>query len=218
MKIIPYLFLLNSQYSWATPIAQGGAIANPCVINTGDRKSYTITSQNDVVGEPDQLPFWCTPQGGARMLFCLDQDFFSLPPDHAKMTLACIVGRSQSFSVAVTVTVGAGLGLEFEGIASAGLEASVSITTETGTTDEAGTECNGPWSCGLLMIPTLREVSGEQTTTSSGCESSSHTDPYTARFPLKDGNSPKAGFTACACKNKLAWADPGAPPPCPNDC
>ena len=88
MNIIPYLFLLNSQYSWATPIAQGGAIASPCVINTGDRKSYTITSQNDVVGEPDQLPFWCTPTGGARMLIFLDQGFFSLSPDHANVTLS----------------------------------------------------------------------------------------------------------------------------------
>lgn len=76
MQILPYLFLLKSQYSQATPIAQGPINATPCVISSGDRKSYTITEQKDVEGDPQQLPYFCTPMGDACMFLYLHPDLY----------------------------------------------------------------------------------------------------------------------------------------------
>lgn len=132
--------------------------------------------------------------------------------------LGCTVGRGSTYSVAVTVEVGGELGLNFDDIVSAGVSASVSVTTENGTVDEASAECAGPWTCGLLLTPTLHEVKGSKSVTTGGCEPSTSSDNYVVRFPLKEGNTPKATFSACACKNKDHWADAGAPVPCPNDC
>lgn len=221
MKIISYFFIFHSPYSQAIPIAQGGAVATPCAFGGGgETRSYTITGQKIIAGPVQQLPFSCKGEGGARKLFCYDWDPF-LFSNHANVsivTVACTLGRAQTFSVAVTVTVGANLGLEFEKIGSVGLETSVSYTTETGSADTAEVECQGPWTCGLLMTPDVLEVSGEQTTTSGGCVTTSHKDPYTVQFPVKVGETAKAGFSACACPNKLDWATAGAPPRCPNDC
>lgn len=78
IKNIPYLFLLKAYHSRATPIAQGGAIANPCVINDNARKSYTITSQKDVDGPAQQLPYACEPNTRAMEsgVSCFDEDSF----------------------------------------------------------------------------------------------------------------------------------------------
>ena len=78
INILPYLFLLHSHYSQATPIAQGDALANPCVIGAGDLKGYTITEQKTVDGKIQQLPFVCEPntEGHESMLFCCDQAIF----------------------------------------------------------------------------------------------------------------------------------------------
>lgn len=158
------------------------------------------------MGQKQQLPYYCTVHLWAVRVCCLiSSESFFLFLDHANAILACTctVGRGSTFSVAVTVKVGADLGLNFDEIASAGLAASVSVTTETGTTDDAGIECNGPWSCALLMTPTMLEVTGTRTIFKSFCdESESTSDPYTVRFPIKEDNTPKAGFAACACKNK----------------
>lgn len=79
MKIVPYLFLLNSHYSQAIPIAQGGAIATPCVINTGDRKTYTVTEETDVEGAPQQLAFSCGPSGSTSMFMLFYPNSRSFP-------------------------------------------------------------------------------------------------------------------------------------------
>ena len=143
--------------------------------------------------------------------------FFS-STDHANVTLACTVQRGVGFTIGVTVSVGLDIGLEYEGIASAGLNVGASITQESSTTDGVEVQCNGPWTCGLLMIPSMLEVSGTQTSSNSGCGIDPHTDPYTVQFPRKFNNTPRTDFKPCACKNKLAWADEGAPEPCPEDC
>lgn len=153
-----------------------------------------------------------------RVCFSISIRICILSSDHTNVTLACTVGRSKTFSVAVTVEVGLELGLDFAKIATAGLTAGVSISTEEGTTDAAEVECKGPWACGLLMTPTLHEVKGIQTTTAGTCAGDTTEAPYTVRFPVKVDKTIKAGFEACACKNKLSWADAEAPKPCPNDC
>lgn len=121
--------------------------------------------------------------------------------------------------MAVTVTVGLDLGLSFGDIVDAGVSGSISITEETGSTDTAEVECPaGVWTCALVMTPTLREVSGVQTTKGGGCEPTTTEKEYTVRFPITENETPKANLKICACKNKLGWADEGAPPPCPEDC
>lgn len=120
--------------------------------------------------------------------------------------------------MAVTVTVGVELGLDYEGI-TAGVQTSVSTTTENGTAEQAEIQCPGPWSCGILMIPTLHQVSGEQTTTSSGCDAGSpRKAPYTVQFPLLVDDAPKTFFEGCACPNKPGSTAEGAPKLCPEDC
>lgn len=137
----------------------------------------------------------------------------------ADVISACTIGRGQSFSVAVTVEVGLDLGLNFKDIVDVGLSASVSVTTETGSVDTAEAECpEGIWTCALVMTPALYEVSGKKSTAGGGCEPTTTEEDYTVRFPIEENNTPKANFEICACKNKLGWADPGAPAPCPEDC
>ena len=121
--------------------------------------------------------------------------------------------------MAVTVSVGGSLGLSFGSIADVGLESSVSVTTEEGTTDVAQIECEGPWTCGLIMTPSVLEVSGVQkTTTRGGCDTSTSEAPYTVQFPIKEENTVKATFAACACPNEEHSTDKGAPDLCPKDC
>lgn len=226
-KILPCFLLLNSRYSEATPtpIAQGGAIANPCVISGGDSVSYTKTSEQEVKGDPEQLSGSCIPNepGAEGMLFCLDQEDLRGVVDNAKVTLGCSTAHSATYSVGVTVTVGGDLGLseigEIKSLGvSLGVSASVAFTTTTGKADTTSTNCNGPWSCGLLMFPTLLEVSGVKTTHHNTCEGGSSDEPYTVRLPILIESTPKASFQACACKNYPSATDPGAPPLCPDIC
>lgn len=128
------------------------------------------------------------------------------------------MSRESTFSVEVTVSVGASLGLDFKEIGSVGLEFGASITTAKGNADGVQITCNGPWTCGLLMIPSVLEVSGEETSYTGGCEATTTTNPYTVQFPRKVGETARASFKPCACKNKLSWEDEGAPEPCPEDC
>ena len=221
MNLVPLSFLLTSHLSQASPIAQGGAIASPCIFNNNGGISYTISEQSDVLGPAEQLAFSCTPTGGASMLLIRPRSkiLFSCLLTHANAdSIGCTVGRGSTYSVAVTVEVGAELNLNFDDIVGAGVSASVSVTTEDGTVDEASSECTGPWTCGLLLTPTLHEVKGKRSDTTGGCEPKTTVDDYVVRFPVKEGNTPKATFSACACKNKDHWADAGAPVPCPNDC
>lgn len=67
MNLIPLAFLLTSHLSQASPIAQGGAIASPCIFNNNGGVSYSIKEQSDILGPPEQLAFSCTPMGGASM-------------------------------------------------------------------------------------------------------------------------------------------------------
>lgn len=218
MKIVPCLFLLHSQHTRATPIAQGVA---PCGF-IDEIVTYTITDQHEVEGEPNQLAFSCTPQGGddACMLFWLDPKKKKKPlfPDHADVTSACTLSRSQQFEVSLTIEVGANLGLEFEKIGSVGLSTSVSYTRTEGHADAAEVTCDGNHTCALVVIPKMLEVSGKKTTRTLSCEPHEEVGDYTVRYPIMVDESPKANFQACACKNKIGWADEGAPPPCPNDC
>lgn len=134
------------------------------------------------------------------------------------MTSACTIGRDQDFSVSVTVEVGLEASLDFKKIVEVGLSTSVSTSTTSGHADKAEVTCDGHHTCALLMTPKMQEVSGKKITSIGGCSPHTEDEDYTVRFPIVEGGSPKATFQACACKNKLGWADEGAPPPCPEDC
>ena len=121
----------------------------------------------------------------------------------------------------MTVEVGLDLGLDFEGIASsAGLTGSVSVTTETSSTQGVSDTCpQGAWYCALSITPTMVQVSG-MATHSEACGIPGTTVPYTISFPKlgSDGN-PVTNAEACTCKNLKDWADPGhLALLCPGDC
>ena len=118
----------------------------------------------------------------------------------------------------MTVEVGADLGLDIGGIGG-GIGVSVATETVQGTTTTSGEECQGPWSCGLLLIPNLMRVTGKHTYIPDGESCTSKTDDYTIDYPvLNPDGSPNVGTDVCACPNKDHATDAGAPPPCPNPC
>ena len=137
---------------------------------------------------------------------------------HTNLFLACSVGKEESYSVAVTRSVGVSLDLS-EIVAAAGVEASVSITEEKGTTDTAGTECTGPWTCSIVVIPTLHQVKGEKTETPCNESASPSTSPYDVTFPvIREDKLAVVHIAPCACPDYLHWEDKGAPDKCPKNC
>ena len=104
---------------------------------------------------------------------------------------------------------------------SAGVTAEVSTTTAEGTTDSNQQECSGPWSCSMLITPSMHEVSGKKFMY-VGCPNPKKEEfPYTAQFPIKSGDKlPIQHGELCQCRNYEGF-DEGAedaPVPCPNDC
>ncbi len=131
------------------------------------------------------------------------------------MFLACTIGRETSFSIGTTVEVGGSL--ELSQIVGAGVSFAVSTTETEGVAQVTSSECTGPWTCALLITPTMIQVKGEKTT--SGCRGGKSTDPYEVLLPELDSDNLAVGVgRPCACKNCLSWADEGAPEPCPQPC
>lgn len=136
----------------------------------------------------------------------------------AELILACTVGSATSYTVSITVTVGLDLGLNLGEIGSLGASVSLSKTEANGVTDSAGTGCKGPWTCSIIVSPTMVEISGEQKD-STTCTNDVTSKPYTVQFPkLGEDKNPVQNVEACACPNREHWADPGAPKKCLEDC
>ena len=140
-----------------------------------------------------------------------------------KTPIACSMATQQSYSVAVTVEVGIDLGLDLEDIAGeAGISASVSTTTETGTTQGVQKNCpDGPWTCALIIWPSVTQVTGTQTPLTALCTpEDENAKPFTVQYPTKGPDGLQGGrVDVCACQNFAHWADDGAPSiPCPQDC
>jgi hypothetical protein len=133
---------------------------------------------------------------------------------------ACIIGKELSFSVEVSVTLGGSL--DGSNALCAGVGSQASKTPARGTALVGQTKCAGPWSCSVLVTPRMRNVNCFSKT-AIDCRAK-HFDcetPYTVQFPVDAGFREKyavVNISPCACKNKAAWADRGAPPPCPKDC
>lgn len=86
----------------------------------------------------------------------------------------------------MTIEVGASLELELSKIVTAGVEASVAITTETGKVQGVQANCpDGPWTCSLIIHPTVVTVTGLQTDQDAMCKKLGPGKPYTVQFPVK---------------------------------
>lgn len=194
LTLFQSLAMALPQYSFP-----GGTGADSCSAAANPAPEYENTSQVKTSGKPVQIGDSCHPTG---------------------KDLNCVLGRESSYSVAVTVTVGADIGLDFGGIASAGINAEVSIETSEGTTDTNQQECGGPWSCSMIVTPSVQEVAGTQHAW-VGCPPEKKDFPYTVQFPIKNGDHlPVQHGEVCQCRNYPGF-DEGAedaPMPCPNDC
>ena len=143
----------------------------------------------------------------------------STVPDN-RFHIGCSLTSESSYTVGVSVTVGAELGLNLANIASAGINGAVSTSTETAQVSGAGHDCpEGPWTCALIITPSMIEASGTQTRYAGQfCEE--YKDKFTVQFPRKgDDQTSSAKIGLCVCKNYKSWADKGAPTTiCPGDC
>ncbi|KAL8827526.1 MAG: hypothetical protein Q9170_006984 [Blastenia crenularia] len=187
--------LPNPQYSFPQSNSDGGG---DCTANAHPDPEYETTSQVTKAGAPIQIGDSCTPSKGQT----------------------CTLGRESSYSVGVSVSVGVDLCLDFSKIVSAGINAEVAIETTTGTTDTNQQECSGPWACSMIITPSVQEVAGTQHAW-VGCPSEKKTFPYTAQFPIKNGDHlPVEHGEPCQCRNFPGFdeGNPDAPKPCPNDC
>jgi len=134
----------------------------------------------------------------------------------------CSLSLSESYSISVTITAGANLGLSIDD-ASVGLSSSVSWSKTKATTNTGSANCPaGGWNCGLAITPSVYQVTGHVTwSVAGGCSMppNVHNGDYTIQYPMKDGQGkPVVNVWACACPDKLGWADAGAPPKCPANC
>ncbi len=142
--------------------------------------------------------------------------FDSLHKANADASIA--VGIQEQYAVAYTIELGADLGLSIDSIISLGLSVSVAKTIETAIAESASYTCPpGGWTCALQVLPSVLDVKGHVThvdifgTVSGG--------DYEVTLPRVDHNgNAVAQVTLCACHNRRSWADPGAPPLCPQDC
>ncbi|CAF9923027.1 hypothetical protein IMSHALPRED_005832 [Imshaugia aleurites] len=138
-------------------------------------------------------------------------------------TSSCNFQDGNEFSVTVQVEVGVDLSLDFEDISGdAGVSTSVSVATESGTTQSVSASCPvGPWTCALIIWPPVTVVSGTQTPLYTNCKPAGAAAPYTVEFPEKMSNGQLVGgrVDVCACMNFKYWANEGAPSiQCPQDC
>ncbi|KAG8525753.1 uncharacterized protein KY384_000513 [Bacidia gigantensis] len=193
-------FALGLLWSKANAVPFGGGMGN-CYSPGNPVKQYDVTNTaKNWQGDPVVGDWSCVGTGGT-----------------------CNMATQQSYSVAVTVEVGFDLGLDFEKIAgSAGISASVSTTTETGTTQGISKNCpDGPWSCALIIWPAVTKIEGIQTPLTALCTvETENAKPYTVQMPEVGPDGLVGGHVdVCACKNFAHWADPGAPSiVCPQDC
>ncbi|KAL8797741.1 MAG: hypothetical protein Q9195_000093 [Heterodermia aff. obscurata] len=159
---------------------------------------YQITSQEDVPGSAMTGDYSVSGASGSGQLTA-----------------------QTTYSFGTTVEVGADLSLDFGDIVSAGVTGSVSITTETGSTQGVSDTCpKGAWYCALSITPTMVKVSGTRTEYNSCAGPDGGPDPYTILLPKlgADGN-PIINAEVCTCKNLVGWADPGhIGLLCPGDC
>lgn len=129
----------------------------------------------------------------------------------------------EEYSVSVTVSVGADLGIDADA-ASVGLEMGVEWTTEEATTDSGQVTCpTGGWTCGLLITPSVYQVTGyvswQKPQTVCGSFDADQDGDYTIQYPIKDNEGrPVTDMVPCACPDYVSWADPGAPVLCPYPC
>ena len=120
--------------------------------------------------------------------------------------------------------MGANLGLQFPAIVDAGVEASVSVTTTEETSEGAEVKCpEGEWTCGFIMIPNVIKIKGKTTKADNeACMGmgDDQVEEFEVLMPAKDGpnGAIRRRIEPCACLGQLHWADPGAPPLCPEDC
>ncbi len=164
------------------------------------------------------------------------------------MILQCSIAAEFEHSVSITVEVGASLGLDLyvipfpapplslfrilttysEEIFHAGVDASISVTTENSESVSITQNCPLGCTCSIQSVSHMHHVQGTQTTTvkngngpDSDCKGggSPVSAPYSADFPLTDANAPAneqlvADYQACA----IGACHPvggTSPPPCP---
>ncbi len=128
------------------------------------------------------------------------------------------VGFQEQYAIGYTIQLGGNLGLNIKDILDVGLSASVAMSTETAIATSASYQCPpGGWTCALQVLPSVLDVKGHVTNTDIlGITSGGD---YEVSLPRTDHNgNAVAQVTICACHNRRSWADPGAPPLCPQDC
>lgn len=223
------------QYTFAGGNSDGGGA---CAAAANPPPEYENTSQVKTSGKPIQIGDSCTPSKGESMLpfhpsqkeaICAGSPKNPRSMIHmhksnieanAGSPIACTLGREASYSVGVEVSVGMDIELDFAKIASAGINAQVAIQTTDGTTDTNQQSCSGPWACSMVITPSVQEVAGTQHVW-VGCPSEKKAFPYTAQFPIKNGDHlPVQHGEPCQCKNFPGFDEnnPDAPKPCPYDC
>ena len=131
---------------------------------------------------------------------------------------------SEEYSISATVTVGLNLGIDI-GVISLGLDSSISWSTTTGTIDTGSANCPaGGWTCGLAITPSVYQTTGYVTWgVAGGCDKPlnlhDNDGDYTVQYPMKDGQGKAiVKVSACACPDKVGWADAHAPSKCPLNC
>ena len=129
----------------------------------------------------------------------------------------------EGYEVSVAVSVGSNLDLDFKAIEglTGGLGIDVEITTTTSTEQAGQVECatNGAWTCGVVIIPGLVQISGYKSVDSSGPECGyKPSGPFTVNYPAVTNHMQNLHLSACACPNFPGSTDPGAPPSCFQDC
>lgn len=128
------------------------------------------------------------------------------------------VGFQEQYAVAYTIQLGGDLGLNIQDILGLGLSASVAMSTETAIASSASYTCPpGGWTCALQVMPSVLDVKGHVTYTDIFGRTSG--GDYEVSLPRTDHSGDAvAQVTVCSCHNRKGWADPGAPPLCPQDC
>ncbi|PMD13511.1 hypothetical protein NA56DRAFT_694705 [Hyaloscypha hepaticicola] len=167
----------------------------PCII-TAD---YTISSHTNIQDSPSLGPFSCPSTG------------------------SCTLTIQEGYEVSVAVDVGLSLDLAFKAVEglTGGLSVDVEITTTTSTEQAGQVQCptGGAWTCGLLIIPGLVQISGEKTSYSSNPDcGKGPSSLYTVTYPAVTNHLQNMNLSPCARPNFPCSTDAGAPPLCSQDC
>lgn len=177
---------------------------------------YYIDTQSTIDGTP--FTGGVSVIGGGSESF-FPADAFSRNPKRVDVkTFSAAVQIQEQYSVGYTVELGADLSLNIDDIIGVGVPASVSKSTETAISESASYTCpDGAWTCALKVLPSVVHVQGHFQHNDILTGGSMHN--YEVTIPRTDSNgNAVVEVTLCACGNRLAWADPGAPPKCPQDC